>query len=227
MAGAGEYRPALAWAQSSGLSVDDDLSLAREHEYVALARVLIAIGEHSQANKLLDRLLSAAESAGRVWIQIELIALQALAHQAGGQRTAALNRLTHALHIAAPQGYVRSFVDAGTALVPLLREAHKNTSAPAYVDRLLAAFSSSAIGDEQHPPQNSQLKTQNGLVEPPSERELEVLRLVAAGLSNQAIAERLVVTLSTVKKHINHLYGKLGVRTRTQALARARELNLL
>jgi LuxR family maltose regulon positive regulatory protein len=160
------------------------------------------------------------------------VALQAVAYQSQGKIAEALDRLTHALALAAPQGYVRSFVDAGAQMAPLLRMAYQRGTATAYVARLLAAFPRELEARdlrlvEGTIPLASSLQPLAPLIEPPSERELEVLRLVAAGLSNQAIAGKLVVSLSTVKKHINNIYAKLGVRSRTQALACARELNLL
>ena len=113
---------------------------------------------------------------------------------------------------------MRIFVDEGEAMACLLRRALTRGIAASYVSRLLTAYGESA-------PATSPVA--QALVEPLTERELEVLRLIAAGLSNQEIAHELVIALSTVKSHVNHVYGKLGVKSRTQAVARARELDLV
>jgi LuxR family maltose regulon positive regulatory protein len=126
--------------------------------------------------------------------------------------------LERALSLAEPEGYVRTFVDEGEPMARLLRRALAQGLAPSYVASLLAA-----LGEEAMPlPPGEQ-----PLVEPLTQREIEVLHLIAAGLSNQEIAQELVIALSTVKSHINHMYGKLGVKSRTQAVARAQELGLL
>jgi LuxR family maltose regulon positive regulatory protein len=167
------------------------------------------------APTLLAQLLQAARAAGRMGSAIKILALQALAFQAQGDHGQALSALKQVLALAEPEGYMRTFVDEGPPMAKLLRHALSQGIAPSYVARLLAAF-----GETTEP-------TAQPLVEPLSERELEVLRLVAAGLSNREIAQELVIAVSTVKSHTNHIYGKLGVKNRTQAAAWAKELNLL
>jgi LuxR family transcriptional regulator, maltose regulon positive regulatory protein len=141
--------------------------------------------------------------------------------------------LEHALVLAEPQGFVRSFVDEGAPMVALLTQiSHGDSSVTSYAARLLLAFPNAelyGLGFEidTGSTQNSKLKTQNFLAEPLTARELEILRLIGDGHSNQAIADRLVVAVSTIKKHVNNIYGKLDVRSRTQALVRARELSLI
>ncbi len=231
----GEPAPAARWAESSGLAADDaDLPYVREHEYVALARVLIAQRRAAEAIRLLDRLIGLAEAGGRLGNVIELLALQAMAHQAGDNWTNAVAALGRALTLAQPEGYVRVFVDEGEALRTGIREWGLRTSdgthvgadairMKAYVAKLLAAFGEPATtSTPQYPVPNTQY-----LVEPLSDRELEVLRLLAAGKSNQEIADALILALGTVKKHLNNIFGKLGVESRTQCVARARVLNLL
>jgi LuxR family maltose regulon positive regulatory protein len=141
-----------------------------------------------------------------------------LALQVQGNLDQALSTLERALSLAEPEGYVRTFVDEGQPMAKLLRHALSQGIAPNYVARLLAAF-----GEEIR----LTSPAMESLVEPLSEREMEVLRLIVAGLSNPEIAEELVIAISTVKSHVNHIYGKLGVKSRTQAVARARELDLL
>ncbi|MDQ4045720.1 MAG: LuxR C-terminal-related transcriptional regulator, partial [Chloroflexota bacterium] len=153
-----------------------------------------------------------------VGVQIEALALGALAHGRRGDPVAAMPELEHALRLAEPEGYVRLFVDLGLPMARLLQEARSRGVMPDYVATLLAAFDASVIA---HLPAGS------ALPEPLSEREREVLRHIAAGLTNREIADALFISAETVKKHTGNIYGKLGVRGRTEAVARARELDLL
>jgi LuxR family maltose regulon positive regulatory protein len=174
---------------------------------------------------------------------IEILLLRAMALQAQGAIPVALAALNRALTLAAPEGYVRMFVDEGAHMAALLAQSAEcspqNAPMRTYAERLLSAFPEADTGarrrgdtDAEDSPglrvsPSPRLPISPALVEPLSEREREVLRLIAAGLSNQAIADRLVVAISTVKKHVNNIYGKLDVQSRTQALVRARELHLL
>jgi len=226
----GNLAAALRWADASGLSVDDEhLSYPREGEYLALARVRIAQGRDDPATPflqnalhLLDRLLREAETKARISSVLEILVLRALAHQAQGDRTAALSTLERALLLAAPEGYMRLFVDEGTPMLALLRLAQARGMVPGYVTTLLAAF-----GEQTSANPALHTARSSSLVEPFTEREREVLRLLLEGASNREIARHLVISVNTVKKHVYNICGKLGVQSRAQAIVRARTLNLL
>jgi len=213
----GNMAKAAQWARQNRLSTFDVIGLPREVEQIAVARVLVAQGKHDQAMKLLTQLREAAEATGRTGSLIKILALQALAYQAQHAPDRALSSLERALSLAEPEGFVRTFVDEGQPMAALLRQALQKGIAPGYVSRLLEALAE-GVDQPKTPAQR--------LVEPLSERELEVLRLIVGGLSNQEIAQQLFIALSTVKSHVNHIYGKLGVKSRTKAIARTRELDL-
>jgi LuxR family maltose regulon positive regulatory protein len=216
----GNAAAASRWARAhrSNLVDEPSPSLAREVEQMAVVWVLIAQGQAGEALRLLARLLEAAEAAERTKSVIKVGILQALACQVQGDPDQASSALERALSLAELEGYVRSFVDEGEPMARLLRHALIKGTTPNYVARLLAAFGEAEA---------SASPAMESLIEPLSERELEVLRLVAAGLSNREIAQELVVAVSTVKSHINHIYGKLDVKNRTRAVARAQTLGLL
>jgi LuxR family transcriptional regulator, maltose regulon positive regulatory protein len=224
----GRLSEALGWAREQGLSVEDELSYLREFDHITLARVLLARYQRDRADDsiqeamgLLERLLQAAEAGGRKGSLIEILVLQALAHHAQGNLPAALLPLQHALMLAEPEGYVRTFVDEGVPMVELLeRMQDEGGRMKAYTHTLLTAF-----GNQKEPHPSSFIL--HPLVEPLSPRELEVLRLIAQGLSNQEIGARLFLALDTVKGHTRRIYEKLQVQRRTEAVARARELGLL
>ncbi|MCB0166596.1 MAG: tetratricopeptide repeat protein, partial [Anaerolineae bacterium] len=219
---------AAAWVQKRGLSTDDDLSYLQEFEHLTLARVRIVEYRRSRieptiadALHLLRRLLPAAEAGGRWGSVIEILIQQALAYQAQGDVAAAVASLEQALSLAEPEGYVRLFVDEGAPLVELLtRMKDKRGKLKAYIQQLLAVCGQQ---NDFHPLP----VTPEPLIEPLSDRELEVLHLIAQGLSNREISERLVLALSTVKGHNRIIFDKLHVQRRTEAVARARELGLL
>ncbi len=222
----GNRASAIHWLGKSGLSTDDvDLSYLREREYLTLVRVHIAQGRADPAGSflqdalgLLARLQASAEAKARMGSVLEILLLRALAFDAQGNRTQALASLERALLLAEPEGYIRLFVDEGEAMVTLLHQAHAHGIAPGYVATLLAACDEQALATPSRP---------GSLVEPLTERELDVLRLLVAGLSNAAIAQELVITVGTVKRHVNSIYGKLCVNSRTQAVARAHTLHAL
>ncbi|HEX9370331.1 MAG TPA: LuxR C-terminal-related transcriptional regulator, partial [Roseiflexaceae bacterium] len=239
----GDLRAAAGWAEASGLHADDEPRYPREAEYLTLARVLIAEGRADRAAagrepplqealRLLERLLAAAEAGGRMGGMIEILGLRALALHAQDDLGGALAALTRALALAEPEGYIRVFADAGAPMADLLRATHKRGIAPAYVAKLLAAFPSNENRglrtEEERRLDHSALNPQSSvLVEPLTDREMEVLRLLADGDSNRDIARKLILSLGTVKKHINNIFGKLGVQSRTQAVVKARDLHLI
>jgi LuxR family maltose regulon positive regulatory protein len=214
----GDRDAAIRWAQQSGLKLDDDIPYLREAEYLTLGRVLHEQGEHDQAEALLEHLRHSIETAGRMGSLLELLVLQALVLQSRGESLAGLESLRKALSLAAPEGYVRVFLDEGAPLAKLLRQAGSRGIEPRYVSGLLAEFDRMS---------GSQALSQQPLIEPLSEREIEILKLIAAGKSNREIAAQLVLSTGTVKSHLSHIFGKLSVDSRTQCIARARDLKIL
>ncbi len=219
-----DWGQVLGWVKDRGLSVHDDLSYLREFEHITLARVLMgrytAQADQSslaEATTFLGRLQTAAESGHRNGSVIEVTMLQALAHQAGGDIPAALVALEHALVLAEPEGYVRTFVDEGPPMNSLLRAAAKQGISSQYAERLLAGFTTT----------KHRTPHQEGLIDPLSERELVVLRLLGTDLDGPGIARELSVSLTTVRTHIQHIYTKLGVNSRRAAVRRAQELALV
>jgi LuxR family transcriptional regulator, maltose regulon positive regulatory protein len=229
----GRLGEALGWVRDLGLSAHDDLGYLREFEHVTLARVLIALYKNDREERsiretmgLLERLLKAAEEGGRLGNVIEILVLQALAHEAQGENPSALVPLERVLTLAEPEGYVRTFVDEGPSMEQLLLEAAARGIMPDYTGKLLAAFEAEGRIDSDDSPRPTPPASQP-LAEPLSDRELEVLHLIAQGLSNREIGERLFLAIITVKGHNRNIFRKLQVRRRTEAVARARELGLL
>jgi ATP/maltotriose-dependent transcriptional regulator MalT len=231
----GEVAEAAQWVQQRGLAPDDQPSYPREAEYLVLARVLLAERTPDGAVGLLQRLHDLAVTQARTGSVIEVRALQALALDAVGDQAAALAALAEALALAAPEGWLRVFVDEGTPMARLLgtlavaqrtgQVTLLGAVPPRYLDRLARAFQPG--GTRAVPRTDGDTAGVAGLVEPLSDRELQVLGLLAAGKSNQQIANELVVVVDTVKKHVGHILDKLGAANRTQAVARARALGLL
>jgi LuxR family maltose regulon positive regulatory protein len=205
-----------------------------------LARVLVAQGMRQPSGthlhevlSLLARLLEGAEKAGWIHKEVKILILQALALKAGGDTEGAMAALTQALTLAKPGGYVRTFVDEGAPMGELLRLVAARGVAPDYISQLLVAFGaeeqrSRGAGEQQGdlsslPPRSPAPL----LIEPLSERELQVLRLLATRLSTAEIAEGLFIAVSTLRTHAKSIYGKLDVHSRREAVARAQELGLL
>jgi LuxR family transcriptional regulator, maltose regulon positive regulatory protein len=217
--------PAQNWLELTGRTVDDPIDLAHLLDYTVLARVQLAAGKPDRALRLLERLLPLADSAGHGRSAIEILVLSAQAHEAGGDRSSALETLTRAIELAEPEGYIRAFLDVDVRLLIADGRVHidqhpDHVRLHAYLNRLLAAF----------PPQADAYRLPSANNQPPallSDREREVLRLIAAGQSNEEIAAQLIISLGTVKAHTSNIYRKLDVRGRAQASVKARELNLI
>jgi LuxR family maltose regulon positive regulatory protein len=220
----GDVASTAQWVQEQGLRADGELSFQLEVDYITLARLLIAQGNPDEAVGLLQRLLEAAEAGGRILRVIEILLLQALSLQAQGNTDQAITTLEKALTLAEPEGFIRIFVDEGPPMTYLLYKALSRDIAPDYVRQLLGAFPSA------EPEQADSSKTQDldaEWIEPLSEREIDVLKLIAEGLTNQEIASRLYLSLHTVKVHAHNIYAKLGVKNRTQAVAKGKSLGIL
>jgi LuxR family maltose regulon positive regulatory protein len=198
-----------SWIQEQGLDFAQPTA-PREAEYIVAARILITRHEYNQALELVEKLLAIAEEGGRGWVVIELLILQSLALQGQDKLDSALTVLQHAIALASQEGYVRLFVEEGEVMFRLLRLFIARHGSTDYSARLLSAFAKKSETSEVM-----------------NERELEILRLLATGMSNKEIAEALFITVGTVKWHTNHIYTKLGVKNRGQAVARARELQLI
>jgi LuxR family maltose regulon positive regulatory protein len=226
----GRLGEALGWAHEQGLSVENEISYLREFDHITLARVLLAryLSDHSDGSisevmGLLERLLKAAEERGGKGSVIEILVLQAIAFHAQGDLPAALKPLRKALTLAEPEDYVRMFVDEGSPMTQLLREAASRGIMSDYTGKLLTAFEA---GERKSQPK-ADLASAQPLIEPLSQREQKILQLIAQGLSNREIGERLFLAMDTIKGHNRKIFDKLQVQSRTEAIARARELGLL
>ncbi len=226
----GRIEDATRWTQQCSSDMEGNSVLTYWSDYLALAHLFLIQRRYDAALELLERLLQVAETNACTGCVIQALALQAVVLQTQGATAQALLLLTRALALAEPQGYVRTFLDEGAPMMTLLVELVQQKREPnptykpslTYVHRLLAA-----AGIQLTPQQNSARVQGQSLPEMLSERELEILHLIAAGLSNQEITQRLVIAMSTLKTHINHIYSKLGVNSRTKAILQARKMLLL
>lgn len=225
----GKLDEALNWVRQRGLSTDDETSYLREFEQITLVRVLLAHSRSDPSETMtedalafLARLLPAAEAGGRMGSAIEIMVLQALAYSAREDLPAALASLERALKLAEPEDYIRIFIDEGADMAALLREAAARKIASNYTGKLLRAFEEQSRVTED----GSHLPVSQPLLEPLSQRELHVLRLLKTELSGPEIARELMVGLSTVRTHTKSIYSKLGVNSRRAAVRRAEELGL-
>jgi LuxR family transcriptional regulator, maltose regulon positive regulatory protein len=226
----GQPAQAERWTEERGLTAEDDVSFVRERDHLMLARVLLARHDPVRALRLLERLDALAESQGRTESLIEIRALRSLATHATGDHQDALTVLAEVLALARPEGYVRVFADQGPPMAALLRSliGARQPGRPAAVTRAAREHLNRVVGAFRRPVgRQGAAHTATGLIEPLTRRELEVLGFIAVGRPNQEIADQLVVTLDTVKKHTSHIFDKLGAANRTQAVARARELRLI
>jgi LuxR family maltose regulon positive regulatory protein len=220
----GRLTEARSWARERGLSAADELDYVREFEHLTLARLILAEGARDRSDArigeaigLLDRLLVAAEGGGRTGSVIEILVVQALSRRAANDVPGAVASLERAVALAEPEGYVRVVADEGPTMAALLRLAAQRRNASGYLRRLLAATVMPAARASVDQP----------LIEPLSERELDVLRLLESELDGPDIARELTVSLATVRTHTSNIYAKLGVNSRRAAVRRATELGLL
>jgi LuxR family maltose regulon positive regulatory protein len=220
----GMLSEASGWARERGLSAADDLTYVREFEHITLARLILAHGARDRSDErigeaidLLGRLLVAAEEGGRTGSLIEILVVQALARRARDDVPGALASLERAVALGEPEGYVRVVADEGPAMAGLLRLTAQQRNASSYVRRLLFATVTPAARTPVDQP----------LIEPLSERELNVLRLLESDLDGPDIARELTVSLATVRTHTRNIYAKIGVNNRRAAVRRAAELGLL
>jgi LuxR family maltose regulon positive regulatory protein len=217
----GNTTEAFRWVRERGLKINDELNYHQIGEYIVTARVLIAQGK-SESVDLFARLLEVAETAGAVGHAIEILVLQAMFLQKQGESDHALTVLERALSLAQPEGYVRTFIDEGAQMGKLLRQAAKLGIAVEYTGKLLAALDKETKDDREIPQRMSQT-----MVDPLTERELEVMRLLTTHLSNTEIASELYISANTVRFHVKKIYNKLNVHRRADAVKRAKELRLV
>ncbi len=225
----GNLAAALHWVETHDVPGDSDPRYAREQEYLTLVRVHIAQAREQRASHfleqalgLLERLAQDTEAKSRTRSQLEVLVLRALALSALGDNAGSLSALGHALRLAEPEGYIRLFLDEGAPMITLLHQAHGRNLLPGYAVSILEAAGESGARNFAFPAPHP-----DSLIEPLTPREHEVLQLLLDGASNREIAQHLVLSVNTVKKHVLNLCGKLGVQSRAQAIARARNLHLL
>jgi len=229
----GDLASATSWAATQDLAADDELTYLREFEHITLAIVLLAHHPTGQppaavdvARRLLERLLAAAHAGGRMGNVIEILVQLALACEAEGDRSRATDHLGRALALGEPEGHIRVFLDAGPTLNPVLHSIRGDSPGAQHARRLLSAA-------EQEPPRpdgpgrDGPATPVRPLVDSLSERELDVLRLLGSDLGGPDIARELSVSVNTVRTHTRHIYAKLGVSTRREAVREAARLGLL
>jgi LuxR family maltose regulon positive regulatory protein len=224
----GNVEAASRWADTRGLKATDDPQYLREEEYIVLTRILISEGQIAEALGLSERVIEMAVASGRNATTIQVLLIQALAYHAKGDIDRALVTLEQALNLAERGGAIRLFLDEGKPMAELMGVFSRQRSdiGREYLDSLLVAFRAAKLPEESTGIEERMAKDSD-LVEPLSERELEVLRLLSAGLSYREIAEELYVSINTVKAHAKNIYSKLGVHGRMQAAQQAQELKLL
>lgn len=236
----GHLAQAERWSEEAGVDMNDEPVYEHETDYLMFARLRMAQSRARESVALLERLLAAHEAAGRTGNAISVLALLALACSQAGNAEQAMRTVDRLLVLAEPEGYVRVFVDEGPPMRALLATwlsspaqqpgSRRTDSSAGYARKLLAAFPSPEAqhdGNGADSERRGAGPSRSPLLEPLTTRELDVLELLAAGLSNAEMAARLIVSVGTVKTHIKSIYGKLGVHSRTQAIARAREIGLL
>lgn len=218
----GKLDHAQAWLQAQNLPIDNDVTYLDEFKYITLARLLLArsrlqTGDTSDLETLLDNLKTSAEDAQRNGSLIEILILQSLYFQHQGDTKRAIHAIGQALALAEPEHIIRPFVEEGTPMIAVLKLAVRENIASNFVPQILSAFDLSE--NESSPAQN--------LIDPLSDRELEVLQMLGSDLTGPQIADKLMVSLNTMRTHTKNIYSKLGVGSRRTAVRRAEELGLL
>jgi len=223
----GDVAAAARWTREEGLSPHDEVSFQHEVEHLTLARVLMAQNQAGDALGLLKRLRQAAEAGGRFLRVLESRVLEGLALHAQRKTDAALDVLEEALRQAEPEGLVRVFVEEGLPMARLLYLETTQEVVPEFARTLLGVFTETTEMRNVGPRKRERAAIPSDLIEPLTERELEVLALIAEELSNQEISDRLFISINTVKTHVRNIYGKLGASRRSQAVGQAQALGLL
>jgi LuxR family maltose regulon positive regulatory protein len=211
----GDTEAALDWASRFAGQIED---VVFPSVPIILAKIWLSQGQPDKALPLLDHALQSAQAVRRLGNAIDILAVQAIVYHAQAKPEQAFATLEHALELAEPEGYVRVFIDEGVPMARLLRRMLTRSSASEYVHRLLEALGESITIESP---------IASKLIDPLSQRELEVLRLIVEGATNKEIADELVLTVNTVKRHISNIFGKLHVSNRAQAIAQARARNLV
>ena len=225
----GKLEAANDWETTIQIDAPRAIDFIQEVEDLTLVRLYLVRNQPELAQRVLDRLRPTAESSGRQGHLVETLILTALVHQALGQAEQAIESLYKALQIAEPEGYLRTFVDVGQPMAILLYQALTRGFFHEYVARLLALFPTKDVNipASSSDPKFIDARTHDeSLIEPLSQRELEVLQLIANGATNEEIAEKLVIATTTAKKHVSNILHKLSADNRTQAVARGRNLGL-
>jgi LuxR family maltose regulon positive regulatory protein len=224
----GDLQPAIRWAEITHLSIPTGYTFVWvELPIISKIRVLIVQGTEGslrEAVRLLQELLTFAGSRHNTYRQIGLLALLALAYQAQGKTDDALRTLEHSVRLGQPDNFIRTYVDMGPDMARLLYQLAEGGLEPVYLARVLAAFDESAMDD---PLKSKESVSTTLMVEPLTQRELEILKLLNAGQSNQEIAQALVISPLTVKRHVSNIYTKLGVSGRLKAVTKAKALGIL
>ncbi|MEJ5310828.1 MAG: LuxR C-terminal-related transcriptional regulator [Anaerolineae bacterium] len=219
----GDLNFVIQWAETMQLSLDDTPAYLRIEGHLVYARLLLAQGRIADARQWLARLERFTQERGLGRWLVTVYILQALTEEAAGYHPTALERLTRAVKLAAPQDYIRAFLDEDARVLALLPDVKR--AAPAFVEQVVAE--GGAVRDRSQHREDRPQHGEQALVEPLSEREIEVLRMLAVGASNKEIAAKLFIATGTVKQHLKSIYSKLDVHNRTEATHRAGELGLL
>ena len=226
-----EIDRAEEYLYSRKIHIDNDIQYPHEMEFFVLAELYLAKGDLGFASSLLERMSVWAETDSHPLWLIRILALQSLIHQARQDEKLSMQLLKRAIDLAEPDGCIQLFVDLGKPMIPLLEAMRELQPHSAFLDQLLRALSDMPDGSVSGQASPRQIQTKeflkNGLIDPLSKREMEVIKLIAEGFSNKEIALKLHVSVRTVKYYTTGIYTKLNVSGRVHAVGKARELGLL